>query len=462
MTTKTETVILKAKTAICDYSMLAQDSKVLAAVSGGADSVCMLVVLCELGYETVIAHIDHQTRDGQSAQDAAFVKELACEYGLPCFSESVPVEQESQGSGMSFEEFAREVRYDFLEMVAEEQDCSHIATGHHADDQAETILMRLLRGVSAHGLAGIPPIRELGGIKVIRPLHLCSRDEILGYLEEKEMQFRTDASNSDTRYLRNRIRHELMPQLTEEYNPNLRQALQRLGETQFWENKVLTELTEKLLSESCLPSGGIDREAFTEAHVAIQRRALKALAWRQGVDCAFGLVEGARLLITAGRTGQSFDMGGGLILRNGRDVTEMAAQPEESRTEIARLEIPGETTCFGKRFSATFSDTMPLSEVPGYCCSTRQVFDAATISSELTIRGRINGDRFRPLGMSGSKTIGDYFTDIGLPATRRDNQPLLVCGEKIAWVVGHAASADFAATESTEKLVVVEVSDEIE
>ena len=172
MATLAEECVENVLRALETYAMLHKGEKVLAAVSGGPDSMCLLDVLQSRWKAVETAYFDHRTRDGASADDGAFVEEQARLRGLPCHVESRPVEDEARAAGASFEAYARSVRYEFLERVAKANGCGVIATGHHADDQAETVLMRVLRGTTPRGLAGIPPVREEEGVRIVRSAHL--------------------------------------------------------------------------------------------------------------------------------------------------------------------------------------------------------------------------------------------------------------------------------------------------
>jgi tRNA(Ile)-lysidine synthase len=436
-------------------------ARILVAVSGGADSVCLFHVLHDLGYTIEAAHLDHQTRAGASAADAAFVLALCERQGVRLHAESRAVEAEAETSPLSFEEYARNVRYQFLTDVAEHADCAIVATGHHADDQAETVLMRVLRGTSPGGLAGIPPVRMIGSTRIIRPLIDCTHGEILAYLDARGIAHRIDDSNTDTRYLRNRIRHELIPSLTSEYNPRLSEALTRLAEVQRAENELLDEAAAEFLNR-CFEAGRIKRDAFARGMIACQRRAIVAVAWRMGVECPFERVEAARAFVVFGPTGRAFDLGGGILLRNARDLTDVVRGPSTTDDREIALACPGDTAAFGVVFRLRFMDRTPEIPLTQYCTASRQVFDADALGEGLSVRFRRPGDRFSPFGMGGTKKVKDYFVDAGVPAIDRDRIPLLVCGERIAWVVGYAIGAEFAVTKHSNRLVKVEVDDATE
>lgn len=464
MSNTAESIVGAVQSTLRDYDMLPGPGPVLVAVSGGPDSVCLLTILHELGYALRAAHFNHRARGQASEADASFVRGLAERLGLPLHMESADVEDLARDSSSSFEEVARDLRYDFLFKAARSADCGVVATGHHADDQAETVLMRILRGTTPSGLGGIPPCTEREGLRIIRPLIRLPRESVLRYLHERGCPFRVDESNRDTRYLRNRVRHELIPQLTRQYNPRLREALGRLSESLYSENELLAALTSTFLSDCLSEDGTIDRKGFRKGHPALQRRAILRLAWDRGVDCPFDVVDGAARFVAQGPTGNFFDLGGGVQLCNGRSATTLGAAEtaKAGAGEAIPLAVPGETIAFGKRVEIRRLPGCPEGSLAAYCSSTRQVFDGDSLTGPVSLRHRREGDRFTPLGMKGSKKLKDYLSDLGTPVTQRDAQLLLTGGGQILWVVGHAVSARAAVTEATENLFEVEVTNETE
>lgn len=450
------TLLDRVRLFLDQFQMIDAGDTVLAAVSGGPDSVCLLDVLVELGYGVEVAHFDHQTRGMESAEDAAFVEALARRHGVPYHCERRPIHEEAEASPMSFEEYARGARYAFLLAVAQARGCAAIATGHHADDQAETVLMRVVRGASPSGLAGIPPVRALETVRVIRPLLTSTRESILACLRERGLPYRTDSSNDHNVHVRNRVRTDLLPFLEREYNPRVREALTRLAELQRAENDYMAAQAKALLN-ACVSEETMKRRIFSEAPIALQRRALAELAWQHDINCEFERIEPARQFVVDGAAGASFDFGGGVLLRNARDVTEIIGNAEPSDSRAIRLTLPGETIAFGKRFTASFLASAPDAPLHAYCHSGRQVFDADEVGPALWVRLRRQGDRITPLGMSGSRKLKDYFGDLGLPIGERDRLPLIVSEESIVWIVGHAVSAKAAITAHTRRYLEIEV-----
>ena len=446
-----------------EFAMLPGDALVLAAVSGGPDSVVLAHVLADLRIPFHIAHFDHQTRGGTSAEDAAFVKNLATELAVPFYSTGRDIAAEASDSPMSFEEYAREARYAFLVETAKAEGCGAIATGHHADDQAETVLMRVLRGTSPRGLAGIPPKGLREGLPIVRPLFRLTRDDILAYLRERGRAHCHDESNLDIGFVRNRIRHELIPQIRHEYNPRIREALGRLSDAQRTENDLLASMTADFMERCVSSDDSIHREGFRAGHRALQRRAVIELAWRYGAEPDFQRDDQAVDFIIGAPSGKRFDLGSGVQLVSGREAVEIApsAPVPVDRSEIV-VAVPGETHAFGKRIVITPLEALPDQSLSSYCTPRRQVVNAASLAGEVFARHRRDGDRIAPLGLGGTRKLKDYFCDLGIPAARRDCKLLLVADGEIVWIVGHAVSAKAAVTDRTTAWMEIEVSDEAE
>jgi tRNA(Ile)-lysidine synthase len=265
---------------IAQHDIIAPGDRVLVAVSGGVDSMVALHALHQLGYAVEAAHFDHQTRNGASADDAAFVQETCARMGILCHVTSEAVEADAHQAGRSFEDYARERRYAFLCRTARERGGIPVATAHHEDDQAETMLMGLLGMTSGFGLTGIAPVREEQGIRIIRPLLSCSRDSIEAFAESRHLSWREDATNKQACCTRNKVRLELLP-ILRTYSPHAGTALARLADIMRTDSACLDGIAEKMLGNSPLV---LDRKAFRNAHEALQRRMIKVIAQRLGIN----------------------------------------------------------------------------------------------------------------------------------------------------------------------------------
>lgn len=447
----------RVRDTIAAHGMLRAGERVLVAASGGPDSVALIHVLRDLSYSIEIAHFDHQTRGGASAADARFVTRLAKRLGAPCHLETRPVAREAREAGKSFEQHARDARYAFLLRIARERSIAVIATGHHADDQAETVLLRIIRGSGVHGLAGIPPVRVADGIRIVRPLLACTRSEILAYLKARRLRYRVDVTNMDRSFPRNRVRHELLPLLQRAYNPGVRAALLRLAEMQRLQNELLRPLEEEALARCVNTAGAIDRAPFAALPEALRRRCVAQWTRRRGVDCDFARVSAAAAFILEGPTGRRFDLGGGVHLHNTRTETFVVTGERKQPVMCALLPIPGETRALGRLFVVRRLDCAPDGPLSAYCTPVRQVFDVDAIGARLCVRTRRPGDRFAPLGMKGEKKLSDFFIDRGVPAPCRDAAPLIADDTRILWVVGYMPSAAGAVRPHTRRFLEIEV-----
>jgi tRNA(Ile)-lysidine synthase len=323
----------EARETIRRYRMLAGGERVVAAVSGGPDSTVLLSVLVglrrELSLDIHVAHVNHGLRP-DAAEDAAAVAKAARTCGCPYHEAAVDVRAAASRERRSIEDAARRERYAFLARVADQVHAAIIATGHTLDDQAETVLMRLLRGSGPRGLAGIPPVRPHDGVRVIRPLIEISRAGITEYLARRGLDAREDSTNRDVAMLRNRVRLVLLP-ILEGYNPDVRRALARLAEVVRDEADALDALSAaevEAVLHGTNASVHIPPEAFASLPVALQRRVLREAIRRvRGNDpqIAFVHIEEARLGVLSGRSGGVYEAPGGVRVIRRPEAIEVTA-----------------------------------------------------------------------------------------------------------------------------------------
>lgn len=432
--------------------MLKGGETVVVAVSGGPDSLALLHALVRLArpldLDLHVAHFDHRLRSG-SAADAAFVGRAAARLGLACTIRAADATFVPKGS--SREAAARERRYAFLDEVAEEVGAAAIATGHTLDDQAETVLMRLLAGTGTHGLGGIPPVRG----RVIRPLIDTRRSETDAFCRALRLRPRGDPTNADTTFTRNAVRAELVPLLVERFNARTPEALARLADLVRDEDALLDELAAAALEPEIVPGGArLEVERLLTLPVALQRRVVRRIA---PLD-----VEHTERVLRLCREGRSGDQVGlpaplNATLSYGSLLIGRASPAPESAGPVG-LAAPGVTDLppWSMRVRAWIETERPRALPDGRRAC---VLDAARARPPLAVRSPRRGDRFRPLGMRGMKRLGDFFTDAKVPRSERDGVALITSGEEIAWVTGHRPDDRFKVTGRTRRYLWLEIEE---
>jgi len=332
---------LKLKPAIRRLGV-GESSSFVVAISGGMDSVALLDALVRLRHQgklpvkLVVAHLNHRLRGEESDGDEEFVRRLASEHELDCLTEQISVAEIALREKQNLEAVARRLRYEFLARTAETVGAAFVCTAHTLDDQAETVLMRLLRGAGAEGLAGIQTVRPLGqSVTLIRPLLAVTREEVVAHCDQYSLEFRHDSSNDSTFFTRNRVRHELLP-LLKSFNPRAVQTLARLANLLADDEGFLQLTTTEALAE-IRQGKGLSIKRLMMLHVAIRRRVLRM--WIKEVRGGLQRIEAVHLaaierLIGAGKSGRIIELPGGWQVRRKSGVLELAqAEVEASSTE---------------------------------------------------------------------------------------------------------------------------------
>jgi tRNA(Ile)-lysidine synthase len=457
----------KVISSIQEHNLFSVGERLVVAVSGGADSVCLLHILAQrqtdLGVELHVAHLNHQLRGAESDSDAKYVSDLACKLGTPATVESRDVEAYHRQKGGSLEESAREVRYSFLAKVAREIGASKVVVGHTRDDQVETVLMHLLRGTGLVGLRGLQPCSVLqygepeGRLEVLRPLLEITRQETLAYCRQYKLKPHSDSSNLSPYFLRNRIRLELLPVLRS-YNPSIDEALLRLAAIAGDDISFIEEQACRLWNKLARKEGDavyLDMNKIAALPRAMQRQVFR-LAIKQLRDNLRDIeadhIE-AMMDFLSRPAGKKLCLPQGLTLATeyGRLVlTSVQASlcPLPPLEGIFSISIPGETALPGWRVKADIIRE-PVGEDNGFAAS----FDLDKVGRELTVRGRRPGDRFRPLGMSQTKKLQDFMVDTRIPRSWRDRVPLVCSPEQILWVVGWRVDDRAKVTETTREIL---------
>ena len=456
--------------AIRHYHMLDEGDTILVGVSGGPDSVALLHSLVSLApkwrLRLVVAHLNHQLRRASADQDAAFVGRLSNVLGIPCEIGSRNVAKYSAEQKLSLQEAARMVRYAFYDEVADKYSAGKIALGHHADDNAESILIHLLRGTGPLGLTGIRPVRHG---RIIRPLIGLTRKEILAFLKQGGFEYMRDLSNLDTKYLRNRIRLELLPKLKEDYNPNTVCALNRLAsilryEEDFWDREVRRTL-QGLILDHTPDRLSLKSRGLSSLHPALLRRLVRqAVLLLKGDLRRLGHVhvEAVARLIAAPSPEGRLDLPEGVRVVRDREVVKFFLYPPKEYAEYVGFEhhIPSIQTTFIREIDISLKlsvcDSSEVSHPKNYL-QTTALFDLAAVTFPLMVRNFRHGDRFMPLGMVGSQKVKTFFINHKVPRSNRLRCPILLSGGKIIWVGGYRIDDSAKITEKTKKVLKAEL-----
>jgi tRNA(Ile)-lysidine synthase len=478
----------KIRHTIETYALLTRGDGVVVGVSGGPDSLCLLHILARLqetyGLRLHVAHLNHSTRGEASDADAAFVRKTATDWGLPVTVEKRDVPVLAEEHHLAFEEAARRVRYAFLAQVANEIGAQKIAVGHNADDQAETVLMHFLRGAGLSGLRGMLPLTPLKNyrliapmapepsalspVDLIRPLLEVPRAEIEHYCDEQNLKPRFDRSNLDTTYFRNRLRHELLPEM-ETYIPNIRERLCHTAAVAAADYELLSRLRDEAWSE-VVREERKDAIVFEQASwqalpVALQRATLRQAAYRLRRslrDVTFVHVENAREIAQQGETGTEATLPMGLALTVGYetitvgDADARRPPPDEPllwSDEPLRVSVPGTTPLPESEWAlkTDLREHWTMEQVVENPDRWTAYFDADTLLAPLVLRPRRPGDRIQLHGMEGHTTkVSDLMINLKIPQTWRDHVPLLVSNQKIVWVCGRRIARSVTVEPETE------------
>ncbi len=436
---------------VARYGLLGEGDCILVGVSGGPDSVALLHLLAArapvLKLRLAIAHLDHALRP-ESGEDAEFVRRMGEGLGLEVYMDRSDLAGRKRQPHVSLEAAARQARYAFFEKTAVHCKFNKVALGHHADDNAETILLHLLRGSGRRGLGGIRSIREGG---YIRPLIRAGRGEVEDYLRTRRLPFRIDATNADLAIMRNRIRHGLIPLLESDYRQGVRAVLSRsaeiYAEEEVWLDGLLSPVLERMMVAHTSEELVVALTELGKLPVAAQRRIVRMAVQRmegKAEGLAFDHVEqilwltrragGAGPLYLPQRLRVRTRQGQLVFYRSsaGRQPDEPPQGFEHFLSECGFLTIPetGDRVTLSKVARTTAGDAKSDNPWTAF-------LDAAVVRFPLTIRSWRPGDRFWPLGAGGTQKLKKFFGDHKVPGPERFRLPLLVSGDRILWIPGH-------------------------
>lgn len=457
------------------HDLIGPDTRVLAAVSGGSDSVALVHLLRELADAgelrlTGVAHFNHQLRPSAAA-DERFAARVAASLALPFLSAGEDVAARASREHRSLEDAARTARYAFFDAARHHFPADAVALGHTRDDQAETVMLRLTRGAGPRGLAGMHPKNG----PHVRPLLGCRRQELRAWLDDRRLPFVEDETNQDVSIPRNRVRAELMPLLAARFNPGIVDVLADQAElardASAWMDAMAADLETRSVRRST--RGGdamvreIDVDGLRSAPLALRR----ALLWRVMSEVAgarpiaFGHVDAAlRLFDERGQTrvdvpGQRLERIGGTVVLTGRAAGAEGRQPPDGASNFFRfpLSIPGEVFLpdAGGVVTADPAASATVSSGPGKNVAHVR---RDLCGGNLTVRNRRPGDRFRPVGLDGQKKLQDYFVDRKVARRQRDAVPLVVDeADRIVWVAGFGIDEAFRVTDPAQAVIILKL-----
>lgn len=443
------------------YGMLKAGDTVVVALSGGPDSIALLHVLNSLksiyGTKLHAAHLEHGLRGDESVEDMRFVEGLCRAVSVPLTTRREKVLEAAERGGLSVEAAARKIRYKFLEQVLEETGANKIATGHNADDQAETVLLNIIRGAAMSGLRGIRPAMEAG---IVRPLIDATRQDIVAYLDEKHLDYRTDSSNSDDRYERNRVRQNLIPLIREQFNPRIVESLARTASVFSMIDEYFRVEVAEAMKTCCQTKDGrtiVDLRLFQDLPRAIKLftfySILRSLEGDEQV-VSFDSLNAVLNLAVRSKSGSRIDIGSGIVVLKefdklliGRDVAMV------DRYEV-KLTVPGSKRVEPPGYTFTVEI---LNERPGtgeiYRSGRTAYFDFAALGLPLMARSWREGDKFVPFGLSGRKKVHDVFVDEKVPVSKRTKIPIICDSEGIIWVAGVRRAERARITDATQTIM---------
>ena len=468
------------KATIAAYSMFQPGDSVLVGVSGGPDSVALLHALLAFvpmfSLRLGIVHLNHSLRREDSDYDAKFVESLAEKLDLPFYMKKENVRKYQRLHKLSTEEASRRVRYALFGYISERYGFNKIALGHNSDDNAELILMYLFRGSGAPGISGIPPVRDG---KIVRPLIRLRRSEITDFLASKSIDYVLDKSNTDTKFLRNKIRHNLIPVLKSSYNPKIIETLNRFSSIIQHENEWIEDITDSLFKQ-CVQAAERGRVTLSvknlnREHVAAKRRIIrKAIAIVKGDlrRISYRHIEAAIDLLQNGIFYKSLDLPDRIRIK--RHKEELTVSKE--KTSLREFNVkPTDAASLSFEYRILKPGTLLMKEIgikirlkllqagiegfPAIFSDERMTafFDMDHLDFPLTLRNFRPGDRFTPLGMSGTQRVKKYFVDKKVHPADRANCPVLLSCGKIIWVVGHRIDDSVKVLPLTSQALKIEV-----
>lgn len=450
---------------IIDNELIDFGESVLVALSGGPDSVCLLHVLYKLKKELNInlgaIHINHLLRRDSAYKDEEYVVDLCKSLNVECYVKRININDIAKEKSISLEMAGREQRYKAFEDIKKEFGYDKVAVAHNANDQAETLMMRIMRGTGLEGLTGIRCKRD-GGI--VRPILFLSRDKIEEYCNENKLVPRIDTSNFEKNYNRNKVRLDILPYMKENFNKDIVETLNRMALLLQSDDEYLQEQSINAYRKYCVNDENtikISKKIFSQEKESIFTRVIKIVFKEVSNSHQNFEMKHIYEVVNLNKkpAGKKINLTNGVIVENsynditfGRDHKVNNFQKIEE-IDLLKSDIPKNIDYDVYEVSFQLLDVKNNIEFSNN--DLIKYFDYDKIEEEISIRHRKDGDKIRPLGMVGSKKIKDIFINLKVPREERDRIPILVFDSKVAWVVGYKVSEEFKTTKDTKKLLKV-------
>lgn len=467
---------------ILRYRMIEKGDAVLAGVSGGPDSVALLYILMLLSsrwnLRIGVAHLNHCLRGAEADADADFVTQLTTHLNVPCYQERTDVRQEYQAAHKTgIEDIARQIRYKFLDRVRHQHGYHKVALGHQSNDNAESVLMFLLRGSGLSGLSGIPPVRS--GY-IVRPLIRVAREDIMAFLKRHNIPFRTDTSNRNTDFLRNRIRHETIPRI-QTCNPKIIETLNRLSNIVRSENEWIQDITCSLYQKALTDVSDYRRTFSIPILQSYPEAALRRI-FRMAIEkirgdlkrISFSHIEATIQMTMRPLCSGILTLPDGIrIHREAAHLSIVQKQPPQKGRHRENDEVlqplyyeifrpvSEKMTIVAPEIGMTlqFTELSVDSEKPEVHSSETSVqMDANTLTFPLILRNIRPGDRFTPFGTAGHQKLKKYFIDHKIARSARRQCPVLLSQDRIIWLVGHRICHEARITSTTRTILKIEIT----
>lgn len=456
-------MIDKVKQTIIKYGLLKQNEAVVVGLSGGPDSTALAVALAQiapsLDLQLIVAHFNHGLRGREADADERSARRLAKQLDLSFVSRKMTKKEVPKG--VSPEDFYRRQRYQFFDEVAKSNHAHKIALGHNLQDQAETVLLHLLRGSGLEGLKGIMPLRDG---KYIRPLIEVSREEIISFLDHGGISYRLDSSNNSKLHLRNKIRLELLPCLKKEFNPKIDETLAQMAEILREENSYIKENVSRALETTCIKKQKnkitLNIEYINMLPLAIERRLLKDLlenfcSQKNGIT--FLHINSINNLLQNSESGKKLCLPFGIEARREYEnlILERVKDCAKHMEYLYPAEIPGSIYLAERNLTVRFQLVEKNKFIPNV--KNKNYFDLDKIRFPLVLRNRRDGDWFQPLGMAGRKKLKSLFIDHKIPQQKRNEIMLLADTQSVIWIENVQLSDQVKITPETKNVLELEI-----